>query len=434
VLTTGEFHALHKRMGPSATVVDCTFDSAGGEGALREAIRRVRGEAEDAVRGGCLHLVLTDEKIGAERAAIPMILATGAVHSHLVRQGLRTFTSLNVRSAECLDVHYFAVLIGVGATTVNAYLAQDCIADRQRRGLFGHLPLPQCLARFKEAVNQGLLKVMSKMGIAVLSSYRGGYNFEALGLSRSLVADFFPGMPSRISGIGLSGIKQKVLELHHRAWRGDVAVLPVGGLYRYRAGGEAHAFEGELIHLLQAAVNADSYALYKRYAAALRERPPIALRDLLDFKPAAAAISLDEVESITEIRRRFQSGSMSLGALGPEAHETLAIAMNRMGAMSCSGEGGENPLNYKPRPNGDNANSAIKQVASGRFGVTAEYLNNCDELEIKIAQGAKPGEGGQLPGLKVTELIARLRHSTPGVSLISPPPHHDIYSIEDLAQ
>jgi glutamate synthase (NADPH/NADH) large chain len=272
------------------------------------------------------------------------------------------------------------------------------------------------------------------MGIAVLSSYRGGYNFEALGLSRSLVADLFPGMPSRISGIGLSGIQKQIAQLHERAWANDVAPLPIGGIYRFRAGGEKHALDAELVHLMQAAVNADSYAMFRKFSAAVRERPPLSLRDLLDFKPDRPPIPVDEVESITEIRKRFQSGSMSLGALSPEAHETLAIAMNRMGAMSCSGEGGENPLNYKPRPNGDNANSAIKQVASGRFGVTAEYLNNCDELEIKIAQGAKPGEGGQLPGIKVTELIARLRHSTPGVTLISPPPHHDIYSIEDLAQ
>jgi glutamate synthase (NADPH/NADH) large chain len=434
VLTSGEFAAMQAYMGETAAEVDCTFEAKAGETALREAIRRIRAEAEDAVRGGRTHVILSDRNIGPGRAPVPMILAAGGVHSHLVRQGLRTFTSLNVRSGECLDVQYFAVLIGVGATTVNAYLAEACIADRHRRGLFGEQSLKACLNRYREAVEQGLLKVMSKMGISVISSYRGGYNFEALGLSRSLVADFFPGMPSRISGFGLSGIQKKVLELHGKAFAGDVVTLPIGGLYRYRKGGETHSLEGQLIHMLQAAIGSDSYSLYRKYTAALRDMPPVNLRDLLDFKADRAPVPLDEVESITEIRKRFQSGSMSLGALGPEAHETLAIAMNRMGAMSCSGEGGENPVNYKPRPNGDNANSAVKQVASGRFGVTAEYLNNCEELEIKIAQGAKPGEGGQLPGLKVTELIARLRHSTPGVTLISPPPHHDIYSIEDLAQ
>jgi len=434
VLTNGAYAALRKRMGKSARDIDCTFDAKGGPDALREAIRRIRREAEDAVREGCTHLVLTDEKVNAARAPIPMILAAGGVHSHLVRIGLRTFTSLNVRSAECLDVHNFAVLIGVGATTVNAYLAQDCIADRHRRGLFGEASLKDCVARFKEAIDNGLLKIMSKMGISVISSYRGGYNFEAVGLSRALVADLFPGMTSRISGIGLGGIQKKVLELHARGFDEDVVALPIGGLYRYRRGGEQHALSGQLIHMLQEAVEGGSYTAYRRYSKATRDLPPVALRDLLDFETSAQPISIDEVESITEIRKRFVTPGMSLGALSPEAHETLTIAMNRIGAKSDSGEGGEAPENFRPRPNGDNANSAIKQVASGRFGVTAEYLNNCRELEIKVAQGAKPGEGGQLPGFKVTEMIARLRHSTPGVMLISPPPHHDIYSIEDLAQ
>ncbi|MBV9522747.1 MAG: glutamate synthase large subunit, partial [Alphaproteobacteria bacterium] len=348
-------------------------------------------------------------------------------------QSLRTFTSLNVRCAECMDVHYFAVLIGVGATTVNAYLAQETIADRDRRGL---VPggFAGALAHYREAVDQGLLKTMSKLGIAVISSYRGAYNFEAVGLSRTLVAEFFPGMSSRISGIGLAGIQTKVLEGHRRAFDDEVVALPVGGFYRFRQGGELHAFEGNLIHTLQTAVANDSYATYKRYAEGVRRMPPLNLRDLLDFRAKNPAIAPDEVESITEIRKRLVSPGISLGALGPEAHETLSIAMNRIGAKSDSGEGGEDPTRYKPRRNGDNAASAIKQVASGRFGVTAEYLNNCRELEIKIAQGAKPGEGGQLPGFKVNGMIAKLRHSTPGVTLVSPPPHHDIYSIEDLAQ
>ena len=272
------------------------------------------------------------------------------------------------------------------------------------------------------------------MGISVLSSYRGGCNFEAVGLSRSLVAEFFPGMPSRISGIGLRGVQAKIAEQHARAFDEDVIALPIGGFYKARRGGDRHNFEGALIHMLQDAVNTESYAKYRKYSEAVRRQPPINLRDLLDFKTDRAPIALDDVESITELRKRLVAPGISLGALGPEAHETLSIAMNRIGAKSDSGEGGEDSARYKPRPNGDNASSAIKQVASGRFGVTAEYLNNCRELEIKVAQGAKPGEGGQLPGLKVTEMIAKLRHSTPGVTLISPPPHHDIYSIEDLAQ
>ena len=436
VLSTAEFEAMRAYMGASACVVDCTFPVEDLEGGLRTAIDRIQREAEEGVRAGCTHVILTDEAMSATRVAVPMILATGAVHTHLVRQSLRTFTSLNVRVGECLDVHYFAVLIGVGATTVNAYLAQEAIAERHRRGLLGDLSLKAAVQRYKKAVDKGLLKVMSKMGIAVVSSYRGGYNFEVIGLSRALVAEFFPGMPSRISGIGLSGIARKLLALHREAWQEDVVTLPVGGLYKLRRrGGEAHGFDAPLIHLLQTAVATDSYTAYRRYADAVRRGPPISLRDLLDFRTGGRKpIPIDEVESITEIRKRLVAPGISLGALSPEAHETLSIAMNRIGARSDSGEGGEDPARAKPRANGDNASSAIKQIASGRFGVTAEYLNNCREIEIKVAQGAKPGEGGQLPGFKVTELIARLRHSTPGVMLISPPPHHDIYSIEDLAQ
>ncbi|MBV8651846.1 MAG: glutamate synthase large subunit, partial [Alphaproteobacteria bacterium] len=439
VLSNAEFAAMRAYMGDTAVEIDATFapngeGEEGGATALRDGIRRIQREAEDAVRGGCTHVILSDKGVSADCAPIPMILATGAVHSHLVRQQLRTFTSLNVRSGECLDVHYFAVLIGVGATTVNAYLAQETIADRHRRGLFPGTTIESCIERYKKAADEGLLKIMSKMGIAVISSYRGAYNFEAVGLSRTLVAEFFPGMHSRLSGIGLAGIQMKVLEIHERAFNEDFVALPVGGFYRYRQGGELHGFEGTLIHTLQTAVATDSYATYKRYSEGVRKMPPVNLRDLLDFKAKLASISPDEVESITEIRKRLVSPGISLGALGPEAHETLSIAMNRIGAKSDSGEGGEDPARYRPRRNGDNASSAIKQVASGRFGVTAEYLNNCRELEIKIAQGAKPGEGGQLPGFKVTVEIAKLHHSTPGVMLISPPPHHDIYSIEDLAQ
>ncbi len=435
VLSTAEFAAMRAYMGDTAVEIDCTLDADGGEGVLRDALGRIRQEAEDAVRGGCTHVVLSDARVSPQRAAIPMILATGAVHSHLVRQQLRTFTSLNVRSGECLDVHYCAVLIGVGATTVNAWLAQETIADRHRRGLFAAgTTLEQAIERYKRAMSEGLLKIMSKMGVSVLSSYRGAYNFEAVGLSRTLVAEFFPGMTSRLSGIGLAGIQLKSLEAHRCAYDEDLPALPVGGFYRYRRGGERHAFDPNLVHVLQSAVASDSYGTYRRYAEGVRKLPPIHLRDLLDFKPKCAPVSVDEVESITEIRKRLVAPGISLGALGPEAHETLSIAMNRIGAKSDSGEGGEDPRRYRPRANGDNASSTIKQIASARFGVTAEYLNNCREIEIKIAQGAKPGEGGQLPGFKVTEMLARLRHATPGVSLVSPPPHHDIYSIEDLAQ
>ncbi|WP_291194002.1 glutamate synthase large subunit [Hyphomonas sp.] len=437
VLTTGMYERMHTRLGLGTEVIDCTFaaDDVTAEGAaLKDALERIRREAEEAVRAGREHIILTDEHQSATRIAVPMILATGAVHSHLVAQGLRTFCSITVRSAECLDTHYFAVLIGVGATCVNAYLAQDAIADRHARGLLGDLSLGQAVKNFKDAVEAGLLKIISKMGISVISSYRGGYNFEALGLSRALVADYFPGMSSRISGLGLAGLEENALVRHQKAFDEDVISLPVGGFYRLRASDELHALDGTLIHTLQAACDRGDYAIYRKYVDAVHARDPIQLRDLLDFKAAGEPIPLSQVQSINEIRKRFVTPGMSLGALSPEAHGTLNVAMNRIGAKSVSGEGGEDRARYRPLPNGDNMNSAVKQIASGRFGVTAEYLNECREIEIKVAQGAKPGEGGQLPGFKVTELIAKLRHATPGVTLISPPPHHDIYSIEDLAQ
>ncbi|MEE8164905.1 MAG: glutamate synthase central domain-containing protein, partial [Myxococcota bacterium] len=380
VLSNAEFAAMRRHMGKTAADIDATFSVDSPGDGLAAALERMRQEAEDAVRGGCTHIVLSDEKVGRVRASIPMILATAAVHNHLMRQSLRTYTSINVRSAECLDVHYFAVLIGVGATTVNAYLAQESIADRHARGLFAGLTLEDCLKRYKRAVDQGVLKIMSKMGISVISSYRGGYNFEAVGLSRAMVAEYMPGMSSRISGIGLSGIERRVRALHEKALSQHPTVLPIGGLYKYRHSGETHGFEGTLIHLLQTAVATDSYKTYRKFSEGVSALPPINLRDLMEFRALGDPVPLEEVDSITELRKRFMSGSMSLGALSPEAHETLAIAMNRMGAMSCS------------------------------------------------------GEGGQLPGFKVSAEIARLRHATEGVALISPPPHHDIYSIEDLAQ
>ena len=428
-----QFEELLRNMAAPMVEIDCTFPTDGGPSSLSEGLARIRAEAEDAVRSGTEHLVLTDCRQGPDKAPMPMILATGATHSWLTRKGLRTFCSLSVRSAECIDPHYLAVLIGCGATVVNPYLAIDSIADRVQRGLIEG-SLTRAVGRYREAMDLGLLKIMSKMGISVVSSYRGGQNFEAVGLSRAMVAEYFPGMASRISGIGIGGIQKKLLELHEKSWRGGTGVLPVGGFYKHRRTGETHAWEARGMHMLQTACDRASYATWKRFSEMIRSAPPIHLRDLMDFKPLGAPAPLDEVESITSLRKRFVTPGMSLGALSPEAHKTLNVAMNRIGAKSDSGEGGEDPAHFQPEPNGDNPSAMIKQVASGRFGVTAEYLNHCQELEIKVAQGAKPGEGGQLPGMKVTELIARLRHSTPGVTLISPPPHHDIYSIEDLAQ
>ncbi len=426
-----EYDEMVKHFGDSVVIIDCTFTE--GSGSLSRGLARIRGEAEDAVRSGAGHIVLTDQHQSATRVPMPMILATSAVHSGLTKKGLRTFCSINVRSAECIDPHYFAVLIGCGATTVNAYLAQDSIADRLRRGLIDGNLTDAC-RRYRAAIDAGLLKIMSKMGISVLSSYRGGLNFEAVGLSRAMVAEYFPGMHSRISGIGTNGIQTKLEEVHAKGWKQGLDVLPIGGFYKARRSGEKHAWEAQTMHMLQAACNRASYELWQQYSKSMQANPPIHLRDLLAIKPLGEPVPIEEVESITAIRKRFVTPGMSLGALSPEAHRTLSIAMNRIGAKSDSGEGGESPDDFTPEPNGDNASAKIKQVASGRFGVTAEYLLACEELEIKVAQGAKPGEGGQLPGMKVTDLIAKLRHSTKGVTLISPPPHHDIYSIEDLAQ
>ena len=428
-----QWEELIKNFKADVINLDCTFAKNAGKETLQTQLDRIRKEAEDAVRSGAGHIVLTDQNIDESRVAMPMILATSAVHSHLTRKGLRTFCSINVRSSECLDPHYFSVLIGAGASVVNAYLAEDTLADRIEKGLLNG-PLTEVISRYRDAIDQGLLKIMSKMGISVISSYRGGLNFEAVGLSRAMCAEFFPGLISRISGIGVSGIQQKSEEIHNLAYGSNSAFLPIGGFYKSRKSGETHAWEAQTMHVMQAACTSASFDLWRQYSNRIKSNPPIHLRDLLDIKPIGPAVPIDEVESITSIRKRFVTPGMSLGALSPEAHKTLNIAMNRIGAKSDSGEGGEDPAHFTPEANGDNPSAKIKQVASGRFGVTAEYLNQCEELEIKVAQGAKPGEGGQLPGMKVTDLIARLRHSTKGVTLISPPPHHDIYSIEDLAQ
>ena len=431
ILINSQFKKFKKFFSKKLKIIDCTFDI---NSSLKERIEKIREEAETSVREGSTCLVLSDKNISSRKASIPSILTVGAVHSHLVKLGLRGYCSLNVECSDALDTHSFAVLIGVGATTVNPYLAIDSIYQRFEKKLFGKSDFESCVVKFKKSIDAGLLKIMSKMGISVISSYRGGCNFEAVGLSRAIVTDYFSGMSSRISGIGIIGIEKKIKELHAKLNSKNVFTLPIGGLYRYRKSGENHQYQGRLIHLLQSAVGSGSYEQYKKYSSGIHNLPPINLRDLLEFKKSRKPIKIEDVESIDEILKRFGSGSMSHGALSAEAHETLAMGMNRIKGASCSGEGGEDAERFKILPNGDSANSRVKQIASARFGVTVDYLNNANEIEIKIAQGAKPGEGGQLPGFKVTDEIARLRHSTPGVSLISPPPHHDIYSIEDLAQ
>ncbi len=431
ILTNSQFKKFKKLFSKKIKIIDCTFDV---KQSLKENLERLKSDAEISIREGCSTLVLSDKNISEKRANIPMILAVGAINSHLVNLGLRGYCSINIETSETLDTHSFAVLIGVGATTVNPYLAIDNIYQRYEKKLFGKLDFNTCVERFKKSIENGLLKIMSKMGISVISAYRGGCNFETVGLSRALVSDYFPGMISRISGIGITGIEEKIKSLHKKAYKKDVYILPIGGIYKYRKSGEDHQFQGKLIHILQNSVTQGSYDLYKKYSDEIHKLPPINLRDLLDFKTKKNPVDISEVEPIEDLTKRFGSGSMSHGALSAEAHETLAIGMNRIKGASCSGEGGEDEKRFKNLENGDSANSRVKQIASARFGVTMNYLNNCNEIEIKIAQGAKPGEGGQLPGFKVTKEIAKLRHSTPGVTLISPPPHHDIYSIEDLAQ
>ena len=431
ILTNSQLKKFKRFFSKKTKEIDCTFDISSS---LKDRIEKIREEAETSVREGSTCLILSDKNISNKKASIPSILTVGAVHSHLVKLGLRGYCSLNVECADALDTHSFAILIGVGATTINPYLAIDSIYQRFEKKLFGKSDFESCVVKFKKSIDAGLLKIMSKMGISVISSYRGGCNFEAVGLSRAIVSDYFPGMSSRISGIGVIGIEKKIKELHTKFNSKNVFTLPIGGLYRYRKSGEDHQYQGKLIHLLQSAVGSGSYEQYKRYSAGIHNLPPINIRDLLEFKKSRDKINIDEVEPLENILKRFGSGSMSHGALSAEAHETLATGMNRIKGASCSGEGGEDAKRFKVLSNGDSANSRVKQIASARFGVTVDYLNNANEIEIKIAQGAKPGEGGQLPGFKVTDEIARLRHSTPGVTLISPPPHHDIYSIEDLAQ
>ena len=433
ILSNSQFIKFKKYFEGNSKIIDCTFSKNDN---LKNSLDKIRSLSEAAAREGLKQLVLTDKNVNENRLAIPMVLAVGAINSHLIKKSLRGFVSINIETGDTLDTHSYATLLGVGATTINPYLAFESIRQRFNKKLFGNLNIEDCVKRYIKSVNAGLLKIMSKMGISVLSSYRGGCNFETVGLSRAIVSEYFPGVISRISGIGLMGIEKKIREIHKSAYLENLSVLPIGGLYKYRKNGETHQYQGNLIHMLQHAVTNNSYETYKKYAQNIYDLPPISLRDLVGFRKRykKEKIELSEVEPVSEILKRFGSGSMSHGALSKEAHETLAIGMNRIKGASCSGEGGEDSDRFKILSNGDSANSRVKQIASARFGVTIDYLNNCNEIEIKMAQGAKPGEGGQLPGFKVTKDIAKLRHSTPGVTLISPPPHHDIYSIEDLAQ
>ncbi|HYH90573.1 MAG TPA: glutamate synthase-related protein, partial [Solirubrobacteraceae bacterium] len=375
-------------------------------------------------------IVLSDRGVGPTRAAIPSLLAVAAVHHHLVREGTRLRTGLVLESGEPREVHHFATLIGYGASAINPYLMFESLAD-----IVGPDAMEQAQRNVVKAIGKGLLKTLSKMGISTIQSYNGAQIFEAIGLAPELVDRHFTGTASRIGGIGLDVVARETLQRHLRAYPGSEPLLPVGGVYAWRRDGEHHQWNPSAVAKLQHAVRHGGRQTYDEWAREINEDSArrASLRGLIGFKEAAA-IPLDEVEPAAEIVKRFATGAMSLGSLSREAHETLAIAMNRLGGRSNTGEGGEDASRYTPDPNGDSRRSSIKQVASGRFGVTIHYLTNADEIQIKMAQGAKPGEGGQLPGHKVDGYIGKIRNSTPGVGLISPPPHHDIYSIEDLKQ
>lgn len=409
----------------------------GGEG-LAQALDQLCQQAAEAVAQGANLLILSDRDISPQNAAIPALLAVSALHHTLIRTGQRTQTSLIVESGEPREVHHFAVLLGYGADAINPYLAYKTLGDIIQKQLISDITYADALKKYIKAVVKGVVKILSKMGISTIQSYRGAQIFEALGLNKALIDDYFSGTASRIGGLGLDGVAEEVRQRHSHAFPerpSNGHTLPAGGRYQWRKEGEHHLFNPTTIHRLQHAVRTGDYAAYKKYAADVNDHSfqISTLRGLLQFK-ASDPIPLEEVEPIEAIVRRFKTGAMSYGSISQEAHETLAIAMNRLGGKSNTGEGGEDTARYTPDLSGDSRSSAIKQVASGRFGVTSEYLINAEELQIKMAQGAKPGEGGQLPGAKVYPWIAKVRHATPGVGLISPPPHHDIYSIEDLAQ
>ncbi|WP_374728760.1 glutamate synthase large subunit [Methylacidimicrobium cyclopophantes] len=439
-LTDGQLAELRNRPEPSlqSRTISCLFPVGEGEQGFLRRLTEIRQEAEAAVASGASILVLSDRGVSRSEAALPMLLAVGAVHHHLIRSGSRMRATILCETGECRDVHHFACLIGFGAAGVNPYLALRLYADLVSRNEIKTADPAIAEGNYRKAVEKGLLKILSKMGISTLWSYHGAQVFEALGLGSEVIQECFEGVVSHLGGIGYRELADEALARHAAAFVQDPK-LTDRGRYRFRREGESHAVTPPLIQSIHTFVGlkgqdkAGRHEDYRKIGESLATSQPLAIRDCLRFRKGEA-IPLSEVEPVEEIRRRFTTAGMSLGALSPEAHETLALALNRIGGKSNTGEGGEDRTRFVRLPNGDSLNSAIKQVASGRFGVTAEYLASASEIEIKMAQGSKPGEGGQLPGHKVTALIARLRRSTPGVMLISPPPHHDIYSIEDLAQ
>lgn len=411
------------------------FDPTKGAEGLRDALDELCAKAEEAARTDQNVLILSDRGVDEHHAPIPALLAVAAVHNHLISKVLRTEIGLILESGEPREVHHFCTLIGYGVTAINPYLALETVRDLQARKRLGDITPEEAEKNYIKAAVGGIMKVMSKMGISTVRSYHGAQIFEALGLNTNFINKFFVNTPTRIGGIGLGGVAHEALARYERAFKSDETVLEPGGWYGPVKDGEEHLFNPKTIDLLQESLIEKDYAKYKEYSKAIRNDYHVTLRSLMELNyPVGGGIPIEEVEPEESIVKRFKAGAMSYGAISKEAHEAIAIAMNRLGSTSNSGEGGEDVARFKPLPNGDSMNSEVKQIASGRFGVTANYLINAKELQIKCAQGAKPGEGGQLPGKKVYPEIAKARHSTPGVELVSPPPHHDIYSIEDLAE
>jgi glutamate synthase (NADPH/NADH) large chain len=428
--------------GLAAYVVRGLFSIADGGDSLRDRLTEIRAEVSQAIKDGARIIVLSDRDGDAENAPIPSLLLTSAVHHHLIREKTRTKVGLVVEAGDVREVHHVALLIGYGAACVNPYLAMESAEDLVLQGVITGITPEKAVKNLIKSLGKGVLKVMSKMGISTIASYTGAQVFEAIGLSQEVVDEYFVGTTSRLGGVSLDVIAEETIARHHIAYPpgGEVPGtkrLPIGGEYQWRREGEPHLFDPETVFTLQHSTRNKRYDIFKRYTDRVNEQSKrlMTLRGLFQFKEGVnPPISVDEVEPISEIIKRFSTGAMSYGSISAEAHETLAIAMNRLGGKSNTGEGGEEVERNIPMANGDSKRSAIKQVASGRFGVTSNYLVNSDDIQIKISQGAKPGEGGQLPGNKVYPWIAKARYSTPGVGLISPPPHHDIYSIEDLAQ
>lgn len=415
--------------------LDAVFETESGDQGLKETIDALCQQASAAIDDGAKILVVSDRACDETHAPIPMLLAVGALHQHLIREGKRMRASIVAESAEPREVHHFACLLGYGASAINPYLGLETLAELIEDGDITDMTLEEAKLSYRKALNGGILKIMSKMGITTVTSYQGAQIFEAIGISEDLIEQCFTGTISWIGGLTIDDIEADVLEKHEQAYMPKtVQKLDDVGYYRFRRDGEVHTNSPQMVRALHAAVKSGSYEDYKVFSSMVDDREPMEIRDLVKFKPDGPAIPLEEVEPVEKILRRFNGAAMSLGALSPEAHVALATALNMIGGKSDTGEGGDDPVRYWPTEDGPSPHSRIKQIASGRFGVTTEYLASGDEIEIKMAQGSKPGEGGQLPGHKVMEHIAKLRHSKPGIPLISPPPHHDIYSIEDLAQ